>query len=79
MRRTSTSWRHTSRRPGDGGTEGVQRKLNSFCDQLLWFTSRFVLAESERKYEDINRKFVNLETESGRAAQVTNHSTAAVT
>lgn len=30
--------------------------------------ARFVLAESERKYEDINRKYVNIETESGRAA-----------
>lgn len=31
--------------------------------------ARFVLAESERKYEDINRKYVNLDAESGRAAQ----------
>ena len=30
--------------------------------------ARFVLAESERKYEDINRKYVNLDTESQRAA-----------
>jgi len=31
--------------------------------------ARFVLAESERKYEDINRKYANLESESQRAAQ----------
>jgi len=30
--------------------------------------AKFVLAESERKYEDINRKFVNLESESARAS-----------
>jgi len=31
--------------------------------------ARFVLAESERKYEDINRKYANLDSESQRAAQ----------
>ena len=31
--------------------------------------ARFVLAESERKYEDINRKYVNIETDSQRAVQ----------
>ena len=28
-----------------------------------------MLAESERKYEDINRKYVNIETDSQRAVQ----------
>ena len=30
--------------------------------------AKFVLAESERKYDDINRKYVNIESESQRAA-----------
>ena len=29
--------------------------------------AKFVLAESERKYDDINRKYVNIESESQRA------------
>ena len=31
--------------------------------------ARYVLAESERKYEDINRKYANLDSESQRASQ----------
>jgi len=31
--------------------------------------AKFVLAESERKYEDINRKYANLDSESQRASQ----------
>jgi len=35
--------------------------------------ARFILAESERKYEDISRKHANLETEAQRAAERAEH------